>query len=156
MRIEFKITGWRKSIIKFIRHKCKVKNCLMKHQKERFRLANVYESKGSDRMKWIISGGCGVTIIGFFRNIHKGQQRYNWSAYRGLSRPTFLFCDSYFVLMWHKSSNTRTCKYCNKNWLCHCQGPCCLSRARLVISVLWSLQKEYRHMRNHFLGISCS
>lgn len=150
------MTGWRKSMIRFIRHKCKVKNSWVKLQKGRFRLASVYEGKGSDKMKWIISGGCGVTTFRFFRSIHEEWQRYNWSAFRGLSRPTFLFCDSYFVLTWHKSPNTQTYKYCNRNWLCHCQGPCCLSRACLVISVLCSWQKECRHMHSHFLGILCS
>lgn len=38
MRLEFRVTGWRKSMIKFIRHKCKVKNSCVKLQKERFRL----------------------------------------------------------------------------------------------------------------------
>jgi len=58
-------------MIKFIRHKCKIQNSWVKLQKEGFRLASVSEGKGSDRIKHIITEGCEVTVIGFFRNIHK-------------------------------------------------------------------------------------
>lgn len=47
-------------MIKFVRHKCKVKRSCVKLQKERFRLISVYEGKVSDRMKWAVSEGCGL------------------------------------------------------------------------------------------------
>lgn len=73
----------------------------------------------------------------------------------GLSRLIFLFCDSYFALMWYLSANTQMCKCCNRKWLRHCQGPCCLGRANLAISLLCSWQKECRlmHLHSHFLGL---
>lgn len=56
---------------KFIRHKWKVKRSWVKLQEERFRLISIYEGKVSDRMKWVVSGGCGLKNQPFFRNTHK-------------------------------------------------------------------------------------
>lgn len=64
----------------------------------------------------------------------------------GLSRPIFLFSDSYFALMWYKSPHTQMCKCCSRKWLCHCQGPGCLGRANVAISLLCSGQKECRYL----------
>lgn len=85
-------------------------------------------------------------ITGFFRNIHKDWQKENWSAYRRSFQTYFSFQWFLFSLMWYKSPHTQMCKCCHRKWLCHCQGPGCLGRANVAISLLCSGQKECRYL----------